>query len=125
MNKQEAINGEKGLILNFSSAASFAGQRGHVAYAATKAAINGFTLPMARDLGRLGIRVVSIIPGLISTRLASFIPEDNLKILKKDIPLGRLGTPAEVAHFVGACIENSYLNGVTLRVDGGLLLSNL
>ena len=94
-------------------------------YSASKAALGGLVLPMARDLGRFGIRVVTIAPGVFLTPFVGDFPkavEDNLR---RDTPLGRPGEPKEFAHFVTVCIENSYLNGVSLRIDGALKASHL
>ncbi len=108
-----------------SSVAAEEGQRGQVAYGASKGAINGMMMPMARDLGKFGIRVVAIAPGIFETPLVAAMPEKVKKILQKDTPMNRLGLPDEFAHFVKSCIENSYLNGVHLRIDGAAKLSNL
>lgn len=80
---------------------------------------------MARDLGRLGIRVVTISPGIFETPMGAAMPEKVAKSLMKDTPMGRPGKPQEFAHFVQTCVENSYLNGVSLRIDGAIKLGNL
>ncbi|CDW87751.1 3-hydroxy-2-methylbutyryl-dehydrogenase [Stylonychia lemnae] len=127
MSKNKPINdkGEKGVIMFVSSVAAEEGQRGQVAYSSTKGAINGIVLPMARDLGRYGIRVLSIAPGIFMTPLSHAMPENVMKRLNADTAVNRSGTPDEFAHFVTACIENTYLTGVTLRIDGGIKFSNL
>jgi NAD(P)-dependent dehydrogenase (short-subunit alcohol dehydrogenase family) len=80
---------------------------------------------MARDLGKFGIRVVSIAPGIFMTPLSHHMPEKVLQRLNADTPLGRPGVPEEFSHFVRTIIENGYLNGVHLRIDGGIKFSNL
>ena len=80
---------------------------------------------MARDLGKFGIRVAAIAPGIFHTPLQNAMSESVVKRLMQDTPLGRPGKPEEFAHFVTACIENSYINGVHLRIDGAIKLSNL
>lgn len=82
-------------------------------------------LPMARDLGKFGIRVAAIAPGIFETPLSHKMPKSVTDRLNADTPMGRMGKPDEFAHFTGAIIENSYVNGVTLRVDGAIKMSNL
>ncbi len=82
-------------------------------------------LPMARDLGKYGIRVAAIAPGIFQTPMAGHMPEKVTQRLNADTPMGRPGQPDEFAHFAGAIIENSYINGVSLRVDGAIKMSNL
>ena len=82
-------------------------------------------LPMARDLGRHGIRVAAIAPGIFATPMGAAMPDKVRAALNKDTPMGRPGMPEEFAHFVSAIIENSYINGVHLRIDGATKLSNL
>ena len=81
--------------------------------------------PMARDLGKFGIRVAAIAPGIFITPMAHAMSETVQKRLLQDTPLNRGGTPEEFAHMVKCCIENSYINGVHLRLDGGIHLSHL
>jgi NAD(P)-dependent dehydrogenase (short-subunit alcohol dehydrogenase family) len=127
MSKNTAVNerGEKGLILFVSSVAAEEGQRGQVAYGATKGAINGMVVPMARDLGKFGIRVVAVAPGIFATPMGAAMPEKVQKRLAQDTPMGRFGMPDEFSHFCCAIIENGYINGVHLRIDGATKLSNL
>jgi NAD(P)-dependent dehydrogenase (short-subunit alcohol dehydrogenase family) len=127
MSKNKAVNdhGEKGLILFVSSVAADEGQRGQVAYGGSKGAINGMVMPMARDLGKFGIRAVAIAPGIFETPMGHAMPKQVVERLQGDTPMARLGKPDEFAHFVGAIIENSYVNGVHLRVDGAIKMSNL
>ena len=115
--------GERGVVINVASVAAFEGQRGQVAYSASKGAIAGITCPMARDLGRFGIRVCTIAPGTIMSPMLAAQTDKMKNLLLKDTPLGRFGEADEFAHMVRACVENSYLNGQTLRMDGGTVLS--
>jgi NAD(P)-dependent dehydrogenase (short-subunit alcohol dehydrogenase family) len=113
-------NGERGVILMTASIAAFEGQIGQVAYSAAKAGIAGMTLTMARDLGSLGIRVVTIAPSLFHTGLTQGIPKDMEERLTKDAAFPkRMGRPEEYAHMAKALFENPMLNGLTLRLDGG------
>ena len=113
-------NGERGVILMTASIAAFEGQIGQVAYSAAKAGIAGMTLTMARDLGSLGIRVVTIAPSLFHTGLTQGIPKDMEERLTKDAAFPkRMGRPEEYAHMARALFENPMVNGLTLRLDGG------
>lgn len=125
MSKNKPVNdrGERGVIVNVASVAAYEGQRGQVSYSASKGAIVGITTPMARDLGRFGIRVVTIAPGTIMSPMLAAQTDKMKDLLLKDTPLKRFGEADEFAHMVRACVENSYLNGVTLRMDGGTVLS--
>ena len=126
MSKNTATEqGEKGLILFVSSVAAEEGQRGQVAYGGSKGAINGMVMPMARDLGKFGIRVAAIAPGIFETPMGHAMPKQVLTRLLADTPMARLGKPDDFAHFVGAIVENAYINGVHLRVDGAIKMSNL
>ena len=127
MSKNKPLNefGEKGAILFVSSVAAEEGQRGQTAYGGSKGAINGMMMPMARDLGKFGIRVAAIAPGIFATPMGHAMPDKVQERLKADSPLNRFGHPEEFAHFVGAVIENSYITGVHLRIDGATKLSNL
>ena len=127
ISKNKPLNelGERGALLFVSSVAAQEGQRGQVAYGASKGAINGMMLPMARDLGRFGIRAAAIAPGIFKTPMSGHMPEKVTKRLNADTPMGRMGTPEEFAHFIGAMIENSYINGVSLRVDGAIKMSHM
>ncbi len=114
-------SGERGVIVNTASVAAFDGQIGQCAYAASKAAIAGMTLPMARDLARNGIRVMTIAPGIFDTPLLAGLPEDARASLAVAVPFPpRLGDPAEFAHLARTIIENSYMNGETIRLDAAL-----
>ena len=114
-------DGERGVIINTSSVAAFDGQIGQVPYAAAKAAVAGMTLPMARELAKLGIRVMAIAPGLFHTPLLAALPAEAMQQLAAGIPFpSRLGTPAEFASLARQIIENRYLNGEVIRLDGSL-----
>ena len=125
MSQNKPLNerGEKGVIINVASVAAYEGQRGQVPYSASKGAIVGITTPMARDLGKYGIRVVTIAPGTIMSPMLAAQSDKMKQLFLKDTPLGRFGEADEFAHMVRAWVENSYLNGVTLRMDGGTVLS--
>ena len=123
MAKNEPLdsNGGRGVIVNIASVAAFDGQIGQVAYSASKAGIVGMTLPMARDLSSIGIRVNTIAPGLIETPLLGALPTEVLDALAKSVLYPkRLGKPGEIAHLALAIIENDYINGECIRVDGGI-----
>ncbi|XP_015585945.1 3-hydroxyacyl-CoA dehydrogenase type-2 [Cephus cinctus] len=114
-------DGQRGVIINTASVAAFEGQMGQAAYSASKGAIVGMTLPIARDLSRDGIRVVTIAPGLFDTPLLQSLPDKVRTFLAKSIPFPqRLGKPDEYAHLVQAIVENPLLNGETIRIDGAL-----
>jgi NAD(P)-dependent dehydrogenase (short-subunit alcohol dehydrogenase family) len=113
-------NGERGVILMTASIAAFEGQIGQVAYSAAKAGIAGMTLTMARDLGGLGIRVVTIAPSLFHTGLTQGIPKQMEDGLTKDAAFPkRMGRPEEYAHMARAIFENPMLNGSVVRLDAG------
>jgi len=113
-------NGERGVILMTASIAAFEGQIGQVAYTAAKAGIAGMTFTMARDLGSLGIRVMTIAPSLFHTGLTRGIPQAMEDALTRDAAFPkRMGRPEEYALAAKAIFENSMLNGSTLRLDGG------
>ena len=125
MQANQPVNelGEKGVIIFVSSVAAEEGQRGQLAYSATKGAVNGMMMPMARDLGKYGIRVAAIAPGIFETPLSSKMPQKVKDTLNKNTPMNRMGTVEEFAHFSQAIIENSYINGVHLRIDGATKMS--
>lgn len=117
-------DGERGLIINTASVAAFDGQVGQVAYAASKAGVAGMTLPMARDLARDGIRVLSIAPGLFETPMMSSLPDDVQSSLAAQVPFpSRLGLPDEYASLVCHISENTMLNGETIRLDGAIRMA--
>lgn len=121
---QPAENGERGVIINVSSTAAFDGQIGQAAYSASKGAVVGMTLPMARDLSGLGIRVMTIAPGLFNTPLLALLPQDYIKALNESVPFPkRIGNPDEFALLVEQIILNPYLNGEVIRLDGALRMA--
>jgi NAD(P)-dependent dehydrogenase (short-subunit alcohol dehydrogenase family) len=122
MGKTEpAEHGERGIIINTASVAAFDGQMGQAAYASSKAAVAGLTLPMARDLSRNGIRVMTIAPGIFETPMLMNMPQEVRDSLGKMVPFPpRLGLPTEFAHLARAIIENVMLNGETIRLDGAI-----
>jgi NAD(P)-dependent dehydrogenase (short-subunit alcohol dehydrogenase family) len=122
MGKAEALeSGERGVIINTASVAAFDGQIGQAAYAASKAGVAGMTLPMARDLSRSGIRVMTIAPGIFETPMLMGMPEEVRTALGQMVPFPqRLGRPAEYASLAKTIIENTMLNGETIRLDGAI-----
>ncbi len=122
MAKTEAgESGERGVIINTASVAAFDGQIGQAAYASSKAAVVGLTLPMARDLSRNGIRVMTIAPGIFETPMLLGMPTEVQDALGKMVPFpSRLGKPAEYAQLAKSIIENQMLNGETIRLDGAI-----
>lgn len=120
MSKNEPEDDERGVIIQTASIAAFEGQIGQVAYSAAKAGIAGMTLTMARDLGSLGIRVVTVAPSLFATGLTKGIPQEFEDALTKDAAFPkRMGKPEEYARLAVAIVENPMLNGGTIRLDGG------
>ncbi|HEX2618866.1 MAG TPA: SDR family NAD(P)-dependent oxidoreductase, partial [Phototrophicaceae bacterium] len=116
--------GERGVIINTASVAAFDGQIGQAAYSASKGGIVGLTLPVARDLSRSGIRVMTIAPGLFDTPLLAALPEPARISLGQQVPFpSRLGKPSEYAQLAKAIIENPMLNGETIRLDGAIRMS--
>lgn len=113
--------GERGIIINTASVAAYDGQIGQAAYGASKAAVVGLTLPMARDLSRNGIRVMTIAPGIFETPMLLGMPQDVQDALGRMVPFPpRLGKPDEYAHLAKTIIENVMLNGETIRLDGAI-----
>jgi NAD(P)-dependent dehydrogenase (short-subunit alcohol dehydrogenase family) len=125
MAAQEATDtGERGVIVNTASIAAFEGQIGQAAYAASKAGIAGLTLPVARELARSGIRVVTIAPGIFDTPLLAGLPEPARVSLGQQVPFpSRLGRPDEYASLVRHIVENEMLNGEVIRLDGALRMA--
>ena len=114
-------NGQRGVIINTASIAAYDGQMGQAAYAASKGAIVGMTLPIARDFASQGIRVMTIAPGLFETPLLLALPEKVRKFLAQTVPFpSRLGLPDEYAQLVQSIVENPMLNGEVIRIDGAL-----
>lgn len=115
--------GERGVIVNCSSGAAFEGQVGQVAYSASKAAVAGMTLVIARDLSGDGIRCCSIVPGLFDTPILKGVPDHMKEAICRGIPFpSRMGNPDEFGFLVEHIVENSYLNGETIRLDGAVRL---
>jgi NAD(P)-dependent dehydrogenase (short-subunit alcohol dehydrogenase family) len=120
-NNAPGADGERGLLIHTSSVAAFEGQIGQVAYSATKAAVAGMTLPIARELARFGIRCVSIAPGIFHTPMMDGMPKEVQDSLGAQVPFpARLGRPEEFAELVGSVLEIPMLNGTTLRLDGAI-----
>lgn len=114
-------DGERGVIVNTASVAAFDGQMGQVAYAASKAAVVGMTLVVARDLARVGVRCVTIAPGTFDTPLTSFMSPEARKALADQTPFPkRFGKADEFAMLVQQIVENPFLNGETIRLDGAI-----
>jgi len=116
--------GERGVIINTASVAAFDGQIGQAAYSASKGGVVGMTLPIARDLSRNGIRVVTIAPGLFLTPMLLGLPKDAQDSLGKQVPFpSRLGKPEEYAQLAKSIVENEMLNGETIRLDGAIRMA--
>jgi NAD(P)-dependent dehydrogenase (short-subunit alcohol dehydrogenase family) len=121
ISKAEPIDGERGVIVNTASVAAYDGQIGQIAYASSKAGVVGMTLPAARDLAPVGIRVCTIAPGIFDTPMLGALPEDKRAALATDVVFPkRLGDPAEYGSLVASIVELGYLNGETIRLDGAL-----
>jgi NAD(P)-dependent dehydrogenase (short-subunit alcohol dehydrogenase family) len=120
-NNAPTADGERGVIVHTSSVAAFEGQIGQAAYSATKAAVVGMTLPIARELAMFGIRVCSLAPGIFSTPMLGAMPPEVQESLGKQVPFPpRLGKPEEFAALVQTIFEVPYLNGETIRLDGAI-----
>jgi NAD(P)-dependent dehydrogenase (short-subunit alcohol dehydrogenase family) len=114
-------DGERGVIVNTASVAAFDGQIGQIAYSSSKGGVVGMTLPAARDLMQLGIRVMTIAPGTFDTPLLAGMPQNVREALAAGIPFPRrLGNPAEYGALVETIVKNAYLNGEVIRLDGAL-----
>jgi NAD(P)-dependent dehydrogenase (short-subunit alcohol dehydrogenase family) len=117
-------SGERGVIVNTSSVASMDGQIGQAAYAASKAGVNGMTLPIARELAKFGIRVVTIAPGIFDTPMLQGMSEEVRTSLGQQVPFPpRLGKPEEYAALVKHILENELLNGEVIRLDGAIRMT--
>jgi len=115
--------GERGVIVNTASVAAYEGQIGQAAYSASKGGVVGMTLPMARELARFGIRVMTVAPGVFWTPMVDGMPDEVQKSLAATIPFpSRLGKPEEFADLVAYILGNVYLNGETIRLDGATRL---
>ncbi len=123
MQEQDSVNGERGVIIHTASIAAYEGQKGQTAYSATKAAITGMVLPLAREFARIGVRVMAIAPGVFETPMMEKITPEICEQIAAGIPNpSRFGTPAEFAHTVRHIVENQYLNGNTIRLDAAARL---
>jgi NAD(P)-dependent dehydrogenase (short-subunit alcohol dehydrogenase family) len=117
-------DGERGVVINTASVAAYDGQIGQVAYSSSKGAVVGMTLPAARDLMQLGIRVMTIAPGTFDTPLLAGMPDNVREALAANIPFPRrLGKPSEYGELVEAIVRNPYLNGEVIRLDGALRMA--
>lgn len=120
-NDAEKNNADQGIIINTASIAAFDGQVGQASYSSSKAGVVGLTLPLARELARHGIRVMTIAPGVFATPMMQSIPEKAREQLEAGVPYPkRLGNPAEFAKLVTHIIDNAYLNGEVIRLDGAI-----
>jgi NAD(P)-dependent dehydrogenase (short-subunit alcohol dehydrogenase family) len=120
----ELDSGERGVIVNTASVAAYDGQIGQAAYSSSKGGVVGMTLPVARDLSRAGIRVVTIAPGIFKTPMLAGLPQDAQDSLGKQVPFpARLGKPAEYAALACHIVENQMLNGETIRLDGAIRMA--
>lgn len=114
-------DGERGVIINTASIAAFDGQVGQASYASSKGGVVSLALPLARELARHGIRVMTIAPGVCGTPMMQGIPEEARQQLEAGVPFPkRLGKPEEFASLVAHIIENTYLNGEVIRMDGAI-----
>jgi NAD(P)-dependent dehydrogenase (short-subunit alcohol dehydrogenase family) len=117
-------DGERGVIINTASVAAFDGQIGQAGYAASKGGVVAMTLPIARELARYGIRVVAIAPGIMETPMLKGMPTEVQDALGKMVPFpSRLGRPEEFAGLVQHIVENTYLNGEVIRLDGAIRMA--
>ena len=125
MSTQPAFaSGERGVIVNTSSVASMDGQIGQAAYAASKAGVNGMTLPIARELARFGVRVMTIAPGIFETPMLAGMSDEIRASLGAQVPFpSRLGRPGEYAALVRHIVENEMLNGEVIRLDGAIRMA--
>ncbi|WP_422017508.1 SDR family NAD(P)-dependent oxidoreductase [Reyranella sp.] len=125
MSEAEPLDGgERGVIVNTASVAAFDGQIGQAAYSASKGGVVGMTLPIARDLASLGVRVCTIAPGLFLTPMMMSLPAEAQKSLGAQVPFpSRLGDPKEYAQLAMSIVENPMLNGETIRLDGAIRMA--
>ncbi|HZK43183.1 MAG TPA: SDR family NAD(P)-dependent oxidoreductase [Syntrophomonadaceae bacterium] len=124
MDKNEPTEGEKGVIINVASVAAFDGQIGQAAYSASKGGVAAMTLPVARDLSRHLIRVVTIAPGTFDTPMLAQLPDETRQALADSIPMPqRLGDPKEFGMLVKHICENTFLNAETIRLDGAIRMA--
>ena len=120
----DPIGEERGVVINTASVAAYDGQIGQAAYAASKGGVVGMTLPIARELARYGIRVMTIAPGLFLTPLLASLPQEAQESLGMQVPFPpRLGQPDEYARLVESIVTNPMLNGETIRIDGAIRMA--
>ncbi len=123
-NEAEAPDNERGIIINTASVAAFDGQIGQASYSSSKAGVAGMALPLARELSRHGIRVMTLAPGVFETPMMSDIPDEAVEALGNSVPFPkRLGKPAEFAAMACHIIENTMLNGEVIRLDGAIRMA--
>jgi len=128
ISKQSAAgeSGERGVFIHVASVAAFEGQIGQAAYSASKAGVAAMTLPIARELAQLGMRVLTVAPGLFKTPMLAGLPDKAQQSLIKQVPFPhRLGDPAEFADLCAHIVENQYLNGEVIRIDGSIRMGAL
>lgn len=125
MSEQPEVEGERGVIILVGSVAGEEGQRGQVIYAATKGAVNAMAMPLARDLGKYKIRVMTIAPGVFHTPMADGLQQKAVDHMITQVPVGRLGRSEEFAKLSAAIVENPYASGSVWRLDGGIRLPYL
>lgn len=124
MKMDPMAGGERGVCVNTASVAAYEGQIGQAAYSASKGGIVGMTLPIARDLAGIGVRICTIAPGLFETPLLAGLPEDVKESLGRSVPFpSRLGQPEEYANLARHIVENAMLNGETIRLDGAIRMA--
>jgi NAD(P)-dependent dehydrogenase (short-subunit alcohol dehydrogenase family) len=120
----DPIGEERGVVINTASVAAYDGQIGQAAYAASKSGVVGMTLPIARELARYGIRVMTIAPGIFWTPLLATLPQEAQDSLGAQVPFpSRLGDPDEFAQLVQSIVTNPMLNGETIRIDGAIRMA--
>lgn len=123
MSNEPDENGERGVIVNTASAAAFSGQVGQAAYSASKAGVIGMTLPIAREIGDYGMRIVAVSPGIFETPMVQGMPDDAKQRIIDCIPFPkRFGKPMDFALLARSIVENPYLNGTTIMLDGAAQL---
>jgi NAD(P)-dependent dehydrogenase (short-subunit alcohol dehydrogenase family) len=117
-------HGQRGVVVNTASIAAYEGQIGQAAYAASKGGVVGLTLPAARDLAQYGIRVCTIAPGIVETPMLATVSDEFRAALAESVPFPkRLALPSEYARLVLAIVDNDYLNGEVVRMDGALRMA--
>jgi NAD(P)-dependent dehydrogenase (short-subunit alcohol dehydrogenase family) len=123
-NVQPLADGERGVIVSTASVAAYEGQIGQAPYAASKGGVAALTIPVARELSQFGIRVMAIAPGIFGTPMLRALPQAAQDSLGASVPFpSRLGQPAEYAALAIHIIENGYINGETIRIDGALRMA--